>query len=1005
MRGIISLSLPYLLLLYFSITTLCFSSVSEMEVLLNLKKTLIGPDGSGLSDWNSSSTHCSFSGITCDSDSRVISLYLELIPLYGTVSSEIGLLTNLVNLTLTGINITGLLPEEISNLKSLKVLNMSNNMLAGKFPEKVAGELPELEILDFYNNNFSGSLPNELIKLQKLKHVHMGGNYFTGEIPSIFSEIQSLEYLGLNGNSHSGKIPTSLTELPNLEELYLGYYNNYVGGIPEEFGSFKKLKRLDLSSCGLDGEIPKSLGNLKDLDSLFLQFNRLSGEIPVEISNLIHMKSLDLSNNDLTGEIPQDFIKLQELTLLHLFRNHLHGQIPSFIGDLPNLEVLQLWENNFTLGLPENLGRNGKLKSLDLTANHFTGLIPQDLCFGGKLETLILMTNFFIGPIPEKLGECKSLTRVRLSKNFLNGTIPPGLFNLPSANLLELNDNFFSGGLPSEMNSPKLESLLLSNNEISGKIPSEVGNLNNLQSLFLQVNHFSGEIPSEIGRLKNLSKINISSNNITGEIPVTFVANSSLVSIDFSSNSLTGEIPKEITSLSILSTLNLSRNQLSGSIPKEMRAMVSLTKLDLSFNQLSGLIPVGGQFLAFNESAFAGNPDLCGPLKHASCNSNGNSKQGLGKMHSMSPVQISSVVAVILFMLLCLGGYLIVRYLRKKQNSKKWKLTLFQKLDFTVEEVLECLKDENIIGKGGAGIVYHGSMSSGNVDVAIKRLVGRCNGGYDLGFSAEIQTLGSIRHRYIVKLLGYVSNKDTNLLLYEYMPNGSLGELLHGSKGSHFQWETRYRVAVEAAKGLCYLHHDCSPLIIHRDVKSNNILLDSDYEAHVADFGLAKFLTDAGASECMSSIAGSYGYIAPDKWKLLKNDDERNDLTPLVSLSTEYAYTLRVDEKSDVYSFGVVLLELVTGKKPVGEFGEGVDIVRWVRKTASELSKPSDEEVVLAVVDRRLAEYPLTGVVNLFKVAMLCVEESSCGRPTMREVVHMLTNPPSPRNLLAESTA
>ncbi|MCL7036070.1 hypothetical protein MKW94_028255 [Papaver nudicaule] len=692
---------------------------------------------------------------------------------------------------------------------------------------------------------------------------------------------------------------------------------------------------------------------------------------------MVRIKSLDLSNNALTGEIPQEFVKLQEIALMNLFRNHFYGEVPFFIGELPNLEVLQLWENNFTHGLPENLGRNGRLKLLDVTGNHFTGLIPQDLCFGGKLEILVLMNNFFFGPVPEKLGECESLTRVRLAKNFLNGTIPPGLFNLPAVSFLELNDNYFSGGLPEEIDSPKLESLVLSNNEISGALPSKVSNLNNLQSLFLQVNHFSGEIPTEIGELKNLSKINLSSNNITGEIPVTFVANSTLVSIDFSSNSLTGEIPKGIASLKTLSILNLSRNELSGSIPKEMKGMVSLTTLDLSFNRLSGFIPVGGQFSAFNGKAFAGNPDLCGPSRHTSCK-----QVSGGNKRSLSPVQISSVVAVILIMLMCLAGYLITRYLRKKQNSKKWKLTLFQKLDFSVEDVLECLKDENIIGKGGAGIVYHGSMSSGNVDVAIKRLVGRCNGGYDLGFSAEIQTLGSIRHRYIVKLLGYVSNKDTNLLLYEYMPNGSLGELLHGSKGSHFQWEMRYRVAVEAAKGLCYLHHDCSPLIIHRDVKSNNILLDSDYEAHVADFGLAKFLSDAGASECMSSIAGSYGYIAP-----------------------EYAYTLRVDEKSDVYSFGVVLLELITGKRPVGEFGEGVDIVRWVRKTKSELSKPSDAEVVLAVVDRRLAEYPLTGVVNMFKVAMLCVAESSCERPTMREVVHMLTNPSTPRNLLAQSTA
>jgi len=155
-------------------------------------------------------------------------------------------------------------------------------------------------------------------------------------------------------------------------------------------------------------------------------------------------------------------------------------------------------------------------------------------------------------------------------------------------------------------------------------------------------------------------------------------------------------------------------------------------------------------------------------------------------------------------------------------------------------------------------------------------------------------------------------------------------------------------------------------LILHRDVKSNNILLDSNFEAHVADFGLAKFLQDSGTSECMSAIAGSYGYIAP-----------------------EYAYTLKVDEKSDVYSFGVVLLELVSGRKPVGEFGDGVDIVQWVRKMTD-----SKKEGVLKIMDPRLPSVPLHEVMHVFYVAMLCVEEQSIERPTMREVVQILTELP-----------
>ena len=155
-------------------------------------------------------------------------------------------------------------------------------------------------------------------------------------------------------------------------------------------------------------------------------------------------------------------------------------------------------------------------------------------------------------------------------------------------------------------------------------------------------------------------------------------------------------------------------------------------------------------------------------------------------------------------------------------------------------------------------------MPSGQ-EVAVKKISGTraSSSNYDQGFSAEINMLGKIRHRDIVILLVFCSNNETDLLVYDYIPNGSLGELLHGNSSWHLDWDSRYKIAVEAAQGLCYLHHDCSPRILHRDVKSNNILLDSNFEAHVADFGLAKFLNDSGASECMSSVAGTFGYIAP----------------------------------------------------------------------------------------------------------------------------------------------
>ncbi|KAJ3672401.1 hypothetical protein LUZ60_007122 [Juncus effusus] len=974
--------LIFLLFLLFtsSFQVILASPERDIYALGKLKAALLGPNGRGLANWDPlavSPSHCSFSFVSCDEFSRVISLNLTCLPLHGNLIPEIALLDQLVNLTISQTNITGLLPAEISRLSSLKLLNISNNFFNGNFPEITAGNFISLETIDAYNNNFSGPLPTGLSYLPKLKYIQLGGNFFSGEIPESYSEIMGLEYLGLNGNVLRGRIPTSLSKLLNLKAMYIGYFNTYEGGIPPEFGLLTSLVRLDMSSCNLTGPVPVTLGKLKNLDTLFLQVNRLTGPVPPELGLLPLLDSLDLSNNELTGEIPPTFSQLKTLKLLNLFRNHLVGPVPDFIAELPHLEVLQLWENNFTGDLPESLGRNGNLIEVDVATNHLTGLIPQDLCASGKLQVLVLMDNGLYGPIPNKLGTCKSLVHVRIGKNYLNGTIPPGLFNLPNADMLELNDNFLSGELPGEINGNALGTLILSNNWISGRIPTSIGNLPSLQTLMFDLNRFSGPIPSEIGKLRQLSKLNLSGNSLTGEIPNELSHCVSLALIDLSRNNLTGVIPDGITSLQILSTLNLSRNLIYGEIPDKFEHMMSLTTLDLSFNNLSGLIPAEGQFLVFNESSFASNPSLCGIPIHLPCAEVSDAGTGL---NNRAPLHGSTAKKFFIWIGLLMASLILLYFgarkgwekwkEERKRRSGAWKMTAFRRLDFTVEDVMECLKEDNIIGKGGAGIVYRGTMPTGT-EVAIKRLVGRGGSEHDRGFTAEITTLGRIRHRNIVRLLGFVSNREANLLLYEYMPNGSLGEMLHGTKGAHLGWETRFHIAAEAAKGLCYLHHDCSPLIIHRDVKSNNILLDSNFEAHVADFGLAKFMRDhAGASECMSAIAGSYGYIAP-----------------------EYAYTLRVDEKSDVYSFGVVLLELVTGRRPVGGFGEGVDIVHWVRKITSELSDPSESASAEAVSDKRLSPSPIGEITNLFKVAMLCVEEQSTVRPTMREVVHQLCNP------------
>ncbi|XP_058765151.1 leucine-rich repeat receptor-like serine/threonine-protein kinase BAM1 [Vicia villosa] len=961
------------LLLFLTLHSLPISTthISEPQTLLSFKSSSISTDPTNsLSSWTTKTTHCSWHGVQCGQHRHVISINLSSLSLTGVLSDDISNLPFLTNLSLADNKFSGPIPPSLSSLSSLRYLNLSNNVFNGTFPSQLS-TLGNLQVLDLYNNNMTGSLPLSVTHMSFLRHLHLGGNFFTGRIPSEYGVWSHLEYLAVSGNELSGPIPPEIGNLTSLRELYLGYYNTYEGGIPPEIGNLSEMVRLDAAYCGLTGEVPAELGKLQKLDTLFLQVNALSGSLTPELGNLKSLKSMDLSNNGFTGEVPVSFAELKNLTLLNLFRNKLHGAIPEFIGEMPALEVLQIWENNFTGSIPQSLGKNGKLTLVDVSSNKLTGSLPPYMCFGNKLQTLITLGNFLFGPIPDSLGKCKSLSRIRMGENFLNGSIPKGLFGLPELTQVELQDNLLSGNFPQPVSmSPNLGQVTLSNNKLSGPLPPSIGNFTSVQKLLLDGNQFSGEIPSEIGKLQQLSKIDFSHNRFSGSIAPEISHCKLLTFVDLSRNELSGEIPNEITSMRILNYLNLSKNHLVGTIPGSISSMQSLTSVDFSYNNLTGLVPGTGQFSYFNYTSFLGNPGLCGPYL-------GPCKDGVvngpHQSHVKGPLSSTVKLLLVIGLLVCSTVFAVAtifkaRSLKKASEARAWKLTAFQRLDFTVDDVLDSLKEDNIIGKGGAGIVFKGSMPNGDL-VAVKRLPAMSRGSsHDHGFNAEIQTLGRIRHRHIVRLLGFCSNHETNLLVYEYMPNGSLGEVLHGKKGGHLHWDTRYKIAVESAKGLCYLHHDCSPLIVHRDVKSNNILLDTSFEAHVADFGLAKFLQDSGTSECMSAIAGSYGYIAP-----------------------EYAYTLKVDEKSDVYSFGVVLLELVAGRKPVGEFGDGVDIVQWVRKMTD-----SNKEGVLKVLDPRLPSVPIHEVMHVFYVAMLCVEEQAVERPTMREVVQMLTELPKP---------
>ncbi|CAN1225839.1 Leucine-rich repeat receptor-like serine/threonine-protein kinase BAM3 [Linum grandiflorum] len=978
-------TLPFILLLLLHNTNGCHSLSShelylkrQASILVTIKRSFTSHNNPSLVSWTLSdfSSLCSsWAGIRCDNDSNrsVVSVDISNSNISAAIlSPAFAQLQTLTSLSLAGNSFSCEFPaaEVLHKLPMLNFLNISGNQFSGELSRWDFAKMQSLSVLDVYDNSFNGSLPGGGITLlPNLTHLDFGGNYFTGEIPPSYGDFRQLVYLSLKGNDLRGRIPAEIGNLTSLRQLYLGYFNQFSGGIPAEIGNLISLVHLDLAQCKLQGSIPPELGKLVELDTLFLQTNDLTGLIPPQLGNLSNLKTLDLSNNILTGGIPVEFAALRKLTLLNLFINRLHGEIPPFVAELQDLETLKFWHNNFTGAIPEKLGENGRLVELDLSSNKLTGSIPQSLCLGKKLQVLILRINFLFGSLPDDLGSCETLLRVRLGQNYLTGKIPDGLIYLPEMLLLELQSNYLTGPvseLRTNIRGSKLEQLNLSENRLTGSVPASIGNLSSLQILLLDGNQFTGEIPSQIGELKRVLTLDMSRNNFSGNIPPSIGSCLMLTYLDLSRNQLSGPIPTQVAQIHMLDYFNVSWNHLNSSLPREIGSMKSLTSADFSHNNFSGSIPEFGQYSFFNSTSFVGNPLLVGSVLNQSGSNGSTESKVSGKFKLLFALGL-------LFCSLVFVSLAIVKTRKWRRDSSKWRLTAFQKLEFTCQDVLECVKDNNVIGRGGAGTVYKGTMPDGE-HVAVKKLLGISKGSnsshHDNGLAAEIQTLGRIRHRNIVRLLAFCSNKDTNLLVYEYMPNGSLGEVLHGKRGGFLKWGTRLKIAIEAAKGLCYLHHDCSPLIVHRDVKSNNILLNTEFEAHVADFGLAKFLQDSGNSECMSAIAGSYGYIAP-----------------------EYAYTLKVDEKSDVYSFGVVLLELITGRKPVGNFEEeGLDIVQWSRIHTNFV-----KEKVVKILDERLTEeIPLSEATQVFFVAMLCVQEHSVERPTMREVVQMLAQAKQP---------
>ncbi|KAM0941647.1 putative protein kinase RLK-Pelle-LRR-XI-1 family [Dioscorea sansibarensis] len=818
-------------------------------------------------------------------------------------------------------------------------------------------------MLGLAETGISGNLPTTLGLLKKIKTIAIYTALLSGPIPKEIGNCTELTNLYLYQNSLTGSIPAELGQLTKLQTLLL-WQNNLVGSIPEEIGNCRELSLVDFSLNLLTGSIPKSIGNLSKLQQLQLSTNQLTGIIPPEISNCTGLTDIELDNNAFSGEITIDFKRLENLTLFFAWQNKLTGKIPGDLAECRHLQSVDL-SYNFLVGpIPEKIFGLLNLTKLLLLSNELSGFIPSEIGNCTNLFRLRLNGNRLSGVIPAEIGNLKNLNFLDMSNNRFVGLIPPAISGCDRLQFLDLHSNALSGALP-EYFPKNLQFLDVSNNRLTGALTAGIGSLPELTKLLLGKNRLSGEIPRDISYCSKLQLLDLGDNGFSGEIPPELGQLPALeISLNLSCNQLSGEIPMQFSGLEKLGCLDISHNKLTGGLDA-LSGLQNLISLNISFNEFSGELPNTLFFQKLPMSDFAGNHGL-----YISDDGGGGSRSEFrSKRDAMPALKLAmSMLVSVSAVLLLTAVYMLVRIRtgadRSSEDEETWEVTLYQKLEFSITEVIKSLTSANVIGTGSSGVVYKVSIPNGET-LAVKKMWASEDSG---AFHNEISALGSIRHRNIVRLLGWAANRSTRLLFYNYLSNGSLSMFLHRAGKCAAEWETRYEIAIGVAHAVAYLHHDCVPAIIHGDVKSMNVLLGLKFEPFLADFGLARTFSSSSSSSSNSKpthIAGSYGYIAP-----------------------EHASTERITEKSDVYSFGVVLLEMITGRHPLDPaLPGGAHLVQWVKH---HLQRKYD---ALELIDARLRGQPDCQIQEMFQalaIAVLCVNSRAADRPAMKDVVALL---------------
>ncbi|KAK4589472.1 hypothetical protein RGQ29_020158 [Quercus rubra] len=877
----------------------------------------------GKKDWN-------FGVDPCSQDRSWLTPQSKLRPLYNNslvcnCSDSLGQ-CHVIEIFLKGQDLDGMLPPSLVKLPYLKKIDLTRNYLSGTIPPEWAST--KLEYLSVNVNNLSGPIPSYLGNISTLTYMNIENNLFSGNLPPQLGDLVNLENLILSANNLTGEIPVALTNLTKLTELRINS-NNFIGRIPNFFQSWKQLQQLEIQASGLKGPIPSSISVLSNLTRLRISDLIGNGSEFPPLNNMTSMKRLMLRNCNLSGPIPAYISAMTELQNLDLSFNKLEGNIPDLSG-LDSLKYMFLTNNSLSGHIPNWIPNRDSGFQIDVSYNNFSEISMPPTCTGNQLLAVCMKNKPCLKEQHSLYINCGGNATTIGKREYEEDLDPAG-----AAKFVSVRDSwgFSSTGNFWDVNS--------TSNQYKATNVS-----------ILRMNH------SELYMSARLSPLSLTyyarclaNRNYTVKLHFAEIVirdNRSFYSLG---RRIFDVYIQEQLVLKDFNIENVAQGVDKATV-MEFKAVVRNKVLQIRFHWAgkgTTAAPLRGTY---------------GPLISAI---SVESDFGPPKNRMMEILTGVVVVVLVLFLFLMILGILWSKgYIGGKMSrEKELKGFDLQTGFFTFKQIKAATNNfdaANKLGEGGFGTVYKGILLDGTI-IAVKKLSSRSKQG-NREFVTEIGMISALQHRNLVRLYGCCIEGNQLFLVYEYMENNSLARAMFGSDDQllTLDWPTRQKICVGIARGLAFLHEESTLKIVHRDIKSTNVLLDMDLNPKISDFGLAK-LDEEEDTHISTQVAGTIGYMAP-----------------------EYVLWGYLTNKADVYSFGVVALEIVAGKsnmkfRPSEKYVCLLDWAHVLQQTGN----------LMELVDPKLgSEFNKEEAVRMIKVALLCTNPSPALRPNMSEVLSML---------------